>query len=404
MGGSKNQVTLDFAGDTTKLTKAFDQVGAEAGKMSTKVGEASSKMSSFSETTDKVASKTGTATGALGAMNSGVDLLNAKSEARKQKLANENEQISAQIAKLSEQKDATGKMSAATQAQINALNGQAAANNQSTAAIDKSEAKTQAWTNGLMGASYAFDAVSGASDLLTLATESGIAKKIASTAATVGNTVASVANSVAQKAAAVASNVWAGAQWLLNAALDANPIGLIVVGIGALIAVIVLIATKTTWFQTAWKAAWGFIKTAAVDVWDWLKALPGNIGSAFAKVGGFITAPFRAAFNFVSDAWNNTIGSFSFTVPSWIPGIGGDSFSMPKLPKFHTGGVVPGLPGSEMLGILQAGERISPIGAPSSGGGSVVYVDLGPAIMAIIRQHISTRFGGDVTIALAGSR
>jgi chromosome segregation ATPase len=47
------------------------------------------------------------------------------------------------------------------------------------------------------------------------------------------------------------------AQWAWNAAMDANPIGIVVVAVGALIAIIVVIATKTTWFQTAWKASWG---------------------------------------------------------------------------------------------------------------------------------------------------
>ena len=42
------------------------------------------------------------------------------------------------------------------------------------------------------------------------------------------------------KAAKVATAVWTGAQWLLNAALNANPIGLIVVAIAALVAGVVL--------------------------------------------------------------------------------------------------------------------------------------------------------------------
>jgi hypothetical protein len=159
-----------------------------------------------------------------------------------------------------------------------------------------------------------------------------------------------------------ATATWTGVQWLLNAALTANPIGLIIVAIAALVAVIVLIATKTTWFQTAWKYAWSGIKTAALAVWNWLKDLPSKIGSVFKSVASFISAPFRAAFNFISDAWNHTIGSLSWTVPSWIPLIGGNHISVPNLPKFHTGGVVPGSPGQEMLAVLQAGERVTPAG------------------------------------------
>ncbi|WP_307962249.1 hypothetical protein [Salinispora arenicola] len=41
--------------------------------------------------------------------------------------------------------------------------------------------------------------------------------------------VGTLAAAAAQKVAAVGSKIWAGAQWLLNAAMTANPIGLVVV-------------------------------------------------------------------------------------------------------------------------------------------------------------------------------
>ena len=61
------------------------------------------------------------------------------------------------------------------------------------------------------------------------------------------------------------------AQEELDVAMDANPIGLIVLAIGALVTAVILIATKTTWFQTIWKYAWQGIKDAAAAVWDFLK-------------------------------------------------------------------------------------------------------------------------------------
>jgi hypothetical protein len=69
-----------------------------------------------------------------------------------------------------------------------------------------------------------------------------------------------------------ATLVWTGIQWLLNTALLANPITWIVLAIIALIAIIYLIATRTTWFQTIWKHVWGFIKATAVAVFNFLKA------------------------------------------------------------------------------------------------------------------------------------
>lgn len=186
-------------------------------------------------------------------------------------------------------------------------------------------------------------------------------------------------------------------QWAWNAALTLNPIGLVIAAIVILIGIIVLIATKTTWFQDIWKAAWGGIKAAASAVgtwfrdtlwgglirptwdrikaggqavWDWMKKLPGLLKDAFSKVTNFIFAPFRAAFNLVADAWNNTIGRLSWTVPGWVPGVGGNSISAPRLPRFHTGGVVPGRPGQEVPIMALAGERVTP--ANRSGEGEMI--------------------------------
>jgi hypothetical protein len=41
-----------------------------------------------------------------------------------------------------------------------------------------------------------------------------------------------------------------------------------------------------------------------------------------------------------------------------VPGVGGNSISAPKLPKFHTGGVVPGALGREVPILARAGEGV----------------------------------------------
>lgn len=57
-----------------------------------------------------------------------------------------------------------------------------------------------------------------------------------------------------------ATAVATAAQWLWNAAMSANPIALVVIGIAALVAAIIWVATKTTWFQTIWKITWDGLK------------------------------------------------------------------------------------------------------------------------------------------------
>lgn len=183
------------------------------------------------------------------------------------------------------------------------------------------------------------------------------------------------------------------AQWAWNAAQLASPLTWILLAIGAVIAIIVVIATKTDWFQKLWKGAWGGIKTAMSAVWDWMKKIPGWTKDLFGKIVDYITKPYRVAFNLIADAWNNTIGRLSWTVPDWIPGIGGNTISVPNLPKFHSGiDRVPGPPGSEMAAILQAGETVLPAG---SGGNQLVIrgdgTRLAEALIEILELASVTR-------------
>jgi hypothetical protein len=157
------------------------------------------------------------------------------------------------------------------------------------------------------------------------------------------------------------------AQWAWDAAMDANPIGLIVIGIAALIAIIVLLVKHWDWVKKAGAAAWHGIKVGAEAAWNFIKKIPGWIGTAFKAIVSAITWPFRTAFNLVADAWNATVGQLHWTVPGWVPGIGGNSIGVPHLPHFHQGGTVPGAPGSEMLAVLQAGETVTPAGGGGSG-------------------------------------
>lgn len=216
--------------------------------------------------------------------------------------------------------------------------------------------------------------------------------------------IATLAQTAATNIASGATKGFALAQRLLSAAFLTSPIGWIVLAIGALVAVIVLIATKTDWFQKAWRNSWAWIKNAASNTWDFLKKIPGWIGSAFARVAGFITTPYRIAFNAIARLWNNTIGRLSWTVPGWVPGIGGNTISVPHLPTFHAGGVVPGVAGTPTVALLQAGERVSSIASGGSGmtleirsGGTA----LDDALVEILSRAVRRR-GGNVQLALGG--
>jgi hypothetical protein len=76
---------------------------------------------------------------------------------------------------------------------------------------------------------------------------------------------------VIQGTVAAATSVWTAAQWLLNAALMANPIGLIVAGILLLIAAIVIAYKKSDTFRAIVQKSWAAIKAAVMAVVNWFK-------------------------------------------------------------------------------------------------------------------------------------
>lgn len=113
-----------------------------------------------------------------------------------------------------------------------------------------------------------------------------VAKNVASWVAQKAALVASKAAMLAQKVATVAATA---IQWLYNAALTANPLGLIVAAIAAVVAGLVLFFTKTELGKKIWQ---GFMD-AMVVVWDWLK----GAFKWLADVAGSI-------WDGISDAWD----------------------------------------------------------------------------------------------------
>jgi phage-related minor tail protein len=91
---------------------------------------------------------------------------------------------------------------------------------------------------------------------------------------------------VGQLAASAATAAWTGAQWLLNVALTANPIGLVILAIGAIVAAIVIAYKKSETFRMIVQMLWATIKAGAAMAWNALKAF----GASFAGwVSGLIS-------------------------------------------------------------------------------------------------------------------
>lgn len=106
-------------------------------------------------------------------------------------------------------------------------------------------------------------------------------------AAAIGGAVlAFKAYEVAQTAIRIATAAWAVIQGILNGVMIANPLGLVITLIGALVGAIVWVATQTTFFQDAWAAVSSFL----VSMWT-------NVASFFTTVWNGIVAVFQGAIN-----------------------------------------------------------------------------------------------------------
>jgi len=163
-----------------------------------------------------------------------------------------------------------------------------------------------------------------------------VASTVAETAAVTANTGAhnvgllararatagAIAHSAATKAIALATGIWTGAQWLLNAALTANPIGLVVAGIAALVGGFILAYKKSETFRSGVDFVWNkVLKPFGSFIGDVFVGYFRLLASAYlmmARVGikaftWLLKAAF-SAFDGILSAAEKGMG--------WVPGIG----------------------------------------------------------------------------------
>jgi phage-related protein len=378
---NKNQVTLTFAGDETQLSKAFDSVGASAKRMDDSVGAASKNVGDSADGFHKAGE----------AADGTYDKFDAL--------------------------ESVGRGTTDTMSGLGA--------------IMKGDI-LQGSTDLAGGVAALADGFQGA---LLPAIKAAAQGGIGQAAATVKQTAAAVASKTAQVAVAGATKAWTAAQWLMNAALTANPIGLVVAAIALLVGGLVIAYKKSETFRNIVNGSFGAVKKVAVGIFSWIrdnwvkilgfmtspfslaikpiwkhrdsilsaiKAVPGAIGKFMGSVANIITAPFRAAFNGIKSAWNSTVGGKGFTVPGWVPELGGKGFT---IPYFHTGGIVPGGLGSESLAVLRAGERVT-AGTGSGGGGGITLQSdgsrAGDLLLQLFKETMRVKDGAAYRVVFGG--
>jgi SLT domain-containing protein len=134
----------------------------------------------------------------------------------------------------------------------------------------------------------------------TLTSQADVAVQQQSLVSRIRNTVALVAQRVATAAAAVATRAYAAGQWLLNAALSANPIGIVVVAIAGLAAALVIAYRRSETFRTIVQGAWDGFRAAVSAAWGVVSPILAAIGRV---VGTTLVAVFRTYARVVGAEW-----------------------------------------------------------------------------------------------------
>lgn len=106
--------------------------------------------------------------------------------------------------------------------------------------------------------------------------------------------------SIATKGVAIATNLWTAAQWALNAAMTANPIGLVIVGIAALVA-------AGIWMYQNWSEITAFMS----NMWEGAKA-------AVASFVDTIRNLFSPIFDWLQEKWSSIKELFSSPIQASV--------------------------------------------------------------------------------------
>lgn len=341
---SKPTVTVTLAGDEQRLTKAFDNVGDAAERVDTRVREASDGMDRVSSAGDRASEAADTAetrfTGFYDTIGGTRDALAA--------LGDENLSTTDKLVAL----------------------GQAGAD----------------LAGGLVG--FVIPAIQGM-----------WGKLMATTAAT----AALGAVQTAWNAITAASTVAMGA---LNAVIRANPVLFLVGLLALLVGGFMVLWNRSEGFRNFFIGMWNGIKSVVGTVVQWVldrwnavisffSGLPGRIGTAMGNLASIVKGVFKGAVNGVVDALNWFLDhSINWLIRKvndvsgliGIPAIP----TIPHIPRMHSGGVVPGAPGSERLIMAQGGEEVVTRGQAGRGGTVTFAGDMDSALAVLIMKLFNT--------------
>lgn len=169
---------------------------------------------------------------------------------------------------------------------------------------------------GIAGALLAMGAASKAVGLVSAAMNILRARAV-------GTAIGLAALKVQELAVAAGAGIATAAQWLWNVAMNANPIGLIIAGIVALVAAFVILWNKSDAFRNFFIGMWKSIQNVAATVWDAIRSAAAAvfdwIKSHWPLLVAILTGPIGAAVVLIVKNWD-TIKSAALAVWSAITG------------------------------------------------------------------------------------
>lgn len=180
------------------------------------------------------------------------------------------------------------------------------------------------------------------------------------------------AQAIAMNAVRIATTVWTAAQWLLNAALTANPVGLVIAALAALAIGIYTAYQKSETFRAICDRVWAVLK----------------------QVGGYIAGALVSAFRGARDA----IGWVIDKARSLIDWLG--RIKMPKVLS-SIGSAIGKIFGANTAAPLSAGALYGAAGGPGSAGGIPVTLTASTHVYVTIDgQQLQGRITRSITGAL----
>lgn len=170
----------------------------------------------------------------------------------------------------------------------------------------------------IQGIINAFQQAKVALALYTATTNgASIAQGVMNGTLTVGETIVALLTGKLTLAE-LATTLYAKAQAGLNAVMAANPIGIVIVVITALIAIFILLWNKCEGFREFWINLWEKVKELAGIAIDWIKSkiedFKLKMQIAFEFIKQYIVNPIKSAFDTVKSVFSGIYN----TIKSWI--------------------------------------------------------------------------------------